>query len=112
MPDVKVPFGFETVVLTDFGDTHDFRTLKGYKAQVTLTGVVVFERYYQDQNRRIRFFEEKHGSSSRAQDKDAWLAARREWIKGSANDEEEAAVMVLNDFANRLALTLTWPDGA
>lgn len=114
MPDIKVPFGFETQVSTDFGDTHDYRSVKGFKADVMLNHVQVFTRHYRVKDMVAATWLNDHPRPP-AKDADAlrqWYRDFGDITKDTANDEEDAADQVLTAFAHRLALTLTWPDGA
>jgi hypothetical protein len=114
MPDIKVPFGFETQVSTDLDETGGFASPKGFQAQVTLNGIVVFKRYYRESYSVSRPWRAAHPIPSDAdQETQAkWAQDLQKALKNTASDDQDAADTVLTDFAHRLALTLTWPDGA
>lgn len=113
MPDVKIPFGFETQVSTDTA-SDNWRDIKGYQAQVTLNGIVVFERYYRPRDKQHLVYVAKNGriSVSGTPEADRYHRDLQQFLKNTANDDQDAAEQVLTAFAHRLALTLTWPDGA
>jgi hypothetical protein len=114
MPDIKIPFGFETQVSTDT-DPDNWRDIKGYQAQVSLNHVVVYSKYYRSRDQVMLAWQTKHPRPATNDGGDVvaqWMGERGRALKDTVEDDKDAADQVLTDFANRLALTLTWPDGA
>lgn len=113
MSTIHIPFGFETDVSTDT-DPENYRDIKGYQARVTLNGIVVFSRYYREKYAVSGPWMEAH-PPPRDGDEEAkhqWSRDLQQATKDTAEDDKDAADLVLTAFAHRLALTLTWPDGA